>query len=253
MERGPIPGMVPARMAKKKPAKRDKPRERRERRFEPRATANPMVVYAIGALGAVAMGAGGWGQFASLLQEGGPEPFKYAPYILALGAVLVGVAIWRGTSGDPALRVGDAGLAVEKGGVRRMPWYAIERIEWREEAVRVIGKGEDGASLTIVAKSASQPQAAAWIVKEARERVAKVVDVPEDATLAAPLMSAGDSLPLEPPQVVGKHCASSGKIIAYEPDARVCPRCERVYHKTSVPESCECGASLADVRQAKTA
>jgi hypothetical protein len=53
---------------------------------------------------------------------------------------------------------------------------------------------------------------------------------------------------------VGKHCASSGKVIAFEPDARLCPRCERVYYKTSVPAECECGASLAEVQaRAKTA
>jgi hypothetical protein len=242
-------------MAKKtKSSKRDKPRERRERRFNPQSSTSPKVVYLVGAIGALAMGAGAWGQFAALVQENGPEPLKIAPYILAAGALLVGIAIWIGTSGEPALRVGDAGLAVEKSGVRRMPWYAIERIEWREETVRVTGKDDMGATLAIAASLKSQPQAAAWIVKEARERVPGVVDVPEDATLPDPRASAGEALPLEPPQVVGKHCASSGKVVAYEPDARVCPRCERVYHKTSVPASCECGASLADLQApAKTA
>jgi hypothetical protein len=240
--------MVRGRMAKKKPAKREKAKERRERRFEPRATTNPIVVYVVGGLGALAMGAGVWGQFGALLQDAGPDPFKYAPYILAAGAILVGAAIWRGTSGEPAVRVGDAGLAIERGGIKRMPWYAIEKIEWREESVRVFGKAEDGAALTIVARASSQPQAAAWIVKEARDRVSKVVDVPEDATLPAPVMSAGQSLALQPPQVVGKHCAATGKVIAFEPDARLCPRCERVYHKSGVPQSCECGASLADLQ-----
>jgi hypothetical protein len=240
-------------MAKKtKSARRDKPRERRERRFEPRATTNPPVVYAIGAIGAVVMGAGAWEQFGSLLREGGAEPLKLAPYLLAAGAMLVGVAIWVGTSGEPALRVGDGGLAVEKGGVRRMPWHAIERVEWRDEAVRVSGKDDAGATMIFIARLRVHPQAAAWIVKEARERVPKMVDVPEDATLPEPRPSDGTSLALEPPQVVGRHCAASGKVIAYEPDARLCPRCERVYHKEHVPETCECGASLAQLRsQAK--
>jgi len=239
---------------KAKSAKRGQTRERRERRFEPRTNASPRLVYLVGAVGALAMGAGAWGQFGSLLREGGPEPFKLAPYILAAGALLSGIAIWIGTSGEPALRVGDAGLAVEKGGVRRMPWFAIERIEWREEAVRVTGKDEAGAAMTVVASISSHPQAAAWIVKEARERVPAAVDVPADATVPEPRASAGETLALEPPQVVGKHCATSGKVIAYEPDARVCLRCERVYHKADVPESCDCGASLADLQpQAKTA
>jgi hypothetical protein len=202
----------------------------------------------MGAVGAILMGAGAWGQFGSLLVAASPEPVKWAAYVLAGGALVVGAAIWIGTSGDPSLRVGDAGLAIEKGGVRRMPWYAIERIEWRDEVVRVTGKDETGASLAIAASLKSHPQAAAWIVREARERVPAVVDVPEDATLPEVRAAGAELLPLEPPQVVGKHCVASGKVIAYEPDARVCPRCERVYHKASVPASCECGASLVELQ-----
>jgi hypothetical protein len=241
-------------MAKKtKSAKRGRLRDRREQRFEPRASTSPLVVYVLGAVGAAAMGAGTWGQFGSLVREGIPEPFKYAPYVLAAGAVLVGIAIWVGTSGEPPLRVGDGGVAVERAGVRRMPWYAVERIVWANDAVRVTGKDDAGASMTVVASLASNPQAAAWIVKEARERVPQVVDLPEGVVLPDVRASAGESLPMEPPQVVGRHCAASGKVIAYEPDARVCPRCERVYHKGQTPESCECGASLAEFRsQTKT-
>jgi hypothetical protein len=228
--------------------KRAKIRERRERRFEPMPSADPRVVYLIGAVGALAMGAGAWGQFGALLHDGGPEPLRFAPYILALGALLVGGAIWIGTSGDPALRVGDAGLAVEKGGVRRMPWYAIERMEWRQETVRVTGKDDAGVAMSLAASLKSHPQAGAWMVHEARERVPTVVDVPEDATLPEPRATAGESLLLEAPQVVGKHCAASGKVIAYEPDGRICPRCERVFHKASVPPTCPCGASLVEVQ-----
>jgi hypothetical protein len=239
---------------KTKSTKRGKPRERHEKRFDPRASTSPLVVYVLGAVGAVAMGAGTWGEFGSVLRPGGPESFKYAPYILAMGAVLVGIAIWIGTSGEPPLRVGDGGLAVERAGVRRMPWYAVERIAWADQAVRVTGKDDAGASMTIVASLASHPQAAAWIVKEGRERVLQAVDLPEDIALPDARASAGQTLSLEPQQVVGKHCAASGKVIAYEPDARVCPRCERVYHKAHVPESCECGASLAEFRmKTKTA
>jgi hypothetical protein len=243
-------------MAKKsKGARKEKPRERRERRFEPRPTTNPVLVYVLGGAGALVMGAGAWAQFGSSFAdpaESAPEPLKFAHYILLAGTVLVGVAIWIGTSGDPALRVGDGGVAVEKGGVRRLPWYAIERIEWREQAVRVAGKDDAGALVSVVARSTTHPQAGAWIVKEARERIPGVVDVPEDAALPEPRSDAGEVLPLEPPQVVGRHCAASGKIIAYEPDARVCPRCDRVYHKAHVPETCPCGASLVALQTAKT-
>jgi hypothetical protein len=232
-------------MAKKtKSAKRGKLRERRERRFEPRASASPSLVYLLGALGAVAMGAGTWGEFGSLVRDASPEPFKYAAYVLAVGAVLVGIAIWIGTSGEAPLRVGDGGIAVERGGLRRMPWYAVERIGLADGAVRVTGNDDSGESMTVVASMTSHPQAAAWIIKEARERVPTAVQLPEDAMLPDPRVSAGESLAMDPPQVVGKHCADSGTVIAYEPDARVCPRCERVYHRAHVPDSCACGASL---------
>ncbi len=238
-------------MAKKtKSGKRGRPRERREQRFEPRASANPVAIYVVGAIGAFAMGLGAWGQFGSLVRDGGPDPLKIAPYILAAGAVLVGVAIWIGTSGEPPLRVGDGGIAVERTGVRRMPWYAVERVTWRDGAVHVAGKDDTGVEMNVVASLKTQPQAAAWIVKQARERVPGTVDVPEDAPLPDAHAAAGQSLTLDPPQVVGKHCAASGKVIAYEPDGRVCPRCERVYHKAHVPESCACGTSLAHFRDA---
>jgi hypothetical protein len=241
-------------MAKKKSPRKDQPRERRERRFEPLATTKPWIAYALGAVGAVAMGAGTWGQFGAAVGGGTVEPLSASPYLLAVGALVVGAAIWLGTSGEPALRVGDAGVGVERGTVRRLPWYAIERVEWRNEAVRVTGKDETGASVTLVAKLATQPQAGAWIVKEARERVPAVVDVPADATLPQPSAQGAAVLPLEPPQVVGRHCAASDQVISFEPDARICPRCERVYHKAHVPETCACGGSLADLRSAaKTA
>jgi hypothetical protein len=242
-------------MAKKsKSAKTARPRERRERRFEPRAGTSASTVYLVGAVGALAMGAGAWGQFASLLRDGGPEPLKAAPYILAFGALLVGNAIWIGTSAEPALRVGDGGIAVEKGGLRRMPWHSIERIDLASRVLRVAGKDDTGAAMVIGAGLSTHPQAAAWIVREASERVPKVVDVPSEASLPDPLASAGEVLSIETPQVVGKHCAASGKVIAYEPDARICPRCERVYHKAHVPDDCACGVSLAGLREpAKTA
>lgn len=236
-------------MAKKKTsAKREKPRARSERRFLARATTKPIVVYLLGAVGSLLMGAGFWGQFAPLLGADTLEPVAAGPWLLVIGAIGVGAAIWLATSGEPPLRVGDAGICVEKGQARRMPWHAVDRIEWRGEAVRATGRDSTGSPLLIVARSVTYPQAAAWIVREARARVPAVVDVPADATLPEPSTSAGTTLALDPPQVVGKHCAASGKVISYEPDARVCPRCELVYHKAHLPEACACGGSLAELR-----
>src|SRR5580692_7975399 len=164
-------------MAKKtKSDGRERPRPRHEQRFEARPNANPMASHGLGALGALAMGAGAWGQFGGLVSEAAPEPIAAAPYILFGGSLAVAAAIWLGTSGEPALRVGDGGIAIEKGPIRRIPWHGVERIEWRGEAVRITGKDQSGVVASVVVPVAKHPQAASWIVKEARERVPAVVD-----------------------------------------------------------------------------
>jgi hypothetical protein len=242
-----------AKSSKKKQKEKAK-KARLERRFEPRATANKWVVYACGVVGATAMGMGTWGQFGPALSGTDADPFKYAPWVLAGGAILVGIAIWFGTSGEPSLRVGDAGVGVEKGDVRRIAWYAVEKVELDGGSVKVTGKDELGRDLVIRARIVSHPQAAAWIVREARARIGKVVSIPEEASeVPAASEEAGEVLTVEPVQVVGKHCAESGKVIAYEPDARICARCDRVYHKEHVPVTCACGNSLAGFRGASGA
>ena len=233
-------------------------RERRERRFLPRSTTSPLAVRIAGGLGAAALGAGMWAQVgrglvaksASALSDAA-QPLPYAPWILAGGAVLLGVSIWFGTSGDPPVLVGDAGVGIDKGGLRRMAWHQIESVTFDGSTRSVVARGKDdaGAELVVRCPVGSQPQAAAWLLKEARARVPAVVDVAEEAVRDVPAAreDAGESIALDPLQVVGKRCADSGEIIAYEPDARVCRRCERVYHKAHVPAACACGASLASL------
>jgi hypothetical protein len=203
-------------------------------------------VKVLGGLGAAAMGAGVVGQYFR------PEPVPYAVWVLAAGALLVGVALFVGTSGDAALRVGDAGIAIDKGGLKRVPWWAITSVAWREDesALEVNGADEAGGEVRLKIGLKSQPQAVAWIVKEARKRIPKVVEIREGALEELPEASreAGQVIRLEPMQVVGKRCAETDKVIAYEPDARVCSLCERVYHKAHVPETCACGTSLDALR-----
>jgi len=227
--------------------KRFRQAARHERRFFPQSSANPILVRVVGAVGAMALGAGAWGQF---LSEA-PEPFKGTPWLLAGGAALFGFAIWFGTSGDPTFRVGDGGPGIDKGTVRRIPWHAIGSISWDGEKKSVVVKGRDEAEqeLTITTALASQAQAAAWIVKEARARVPDVVNVPEDAPIPEAIDDPNDVLTMDPLQVVGRRCAESNRAIAYEPDARICTRCERVYHKDYLPKKCECGAPLAQLKE----
>jgi hypothetical protein len=240
-------------MAKGKKAKGSPRRERRERRFVPQSGGNPRLVKALGGLGAAVLGAGTWAQFGRALTDVDLPPYSFGPYVLALGALLFAAAIWLGTSGEAPLRVGSGGIAFEKGELRRVPWHTVERIVWNPERadLSIRGKDVNGKEVSFVVAAKTYPHAAAWIVREAKDRIPTVTDVP-DAVSGLPETSAADGeiLVLDAVQVVGSHCAASGRVIAYEPDARVCPKCELVYHKSAVPEECRCGASLAGMRVA---
>jgi hypothetical protein len=229
-------------MAKKKSSAR----KRRETRFFPQSNANPIVIRVVFAIGAVLLGAGAYEQFFAKT-----EPWKYTPYLLASGALAFALSIWFGTSGDMILRVGDGGVGIDRGEVRRIPWYEMTDVFFDPQlrSVSVKGKDESGASLRIDAKLKSQPQAAAWIVKEARARIPKIVEVTGEGADDIPeAHHSSDVILLEDLQIVGRKDAVTGKAIAYEPDARVCKRCERIYYKKSVPKKCACGNSLADLR-----
>jgi hypothetical protein len=231
-------------MAKKS---KEKKRERTEQRFLAQSTTSPILVKILGGLGAVAIGAGVMGQYLR------PEPVPYAVWVLAAGALFVGVALWISSSGEAAVRVGDAGIAIEKGGLKRLPWWGVESIAWNgaDRALEIAGKDESGAELRVKVGAKSQPQAVAWIVREARARIPPLVDLSEDALEQIPkaMKDTAPVIRLDPIQVVGRRCADTDKVIAYEPDARVCPRCERVYHKAHVPETCACGGSLVNLRK----
>ena len=243
--------------SKKAKAAKSGQRSRRERRFAPRPTMNAGVVKAFGGLGAAGLGAGVWAQFGHAWMNSEVPPYPSAPFALGLiagGAVSCAAAVWLGTTGEPALRVGSGGIAIERGAeLTRVPWYGVERIVWDTggQSLSVAGTDEAGRDVRFVVSPKSQPAAAAWIVKEARDRIPDKVDVPEEAHgLPSAGANEGELLALDPVQVVGRRCAETDRIIAYEPDARVCPRCERVYHKAEVPESCLCGASLVNLRTA---
>jgi hypothetical protein len=170
-------------------------------------------------------------------------------YVVAAGAVLTGVAIWLGTTSEPVVRVGDPGISVDRGEVRRMPWWAVSSITWESGnlALVITGHDEGGTAWTFKVSVSSQPEAVGWIVSEAQRRVPKVVDIDEAVLEKFPpaLPHAGMKIDLEPLQVVGKRDAVTREIISYEPDATVCARCERIYKKREAPKKCKCGALLS--------
>ncbi|HEX6765699.1 MAG TPA: hypothetical protein VF103_09485, partial [Polyangiaceae bacterium] len=67
------------------------------------------------------------------------------------------------------------------------------------------------------------------------------------AGLPEPSENDGEVLTMEPLQVAGRHCASSGRPISFERDARLCPQCCQVYLKDEVPKKCvTCEAELGE-------
>ena len=236
----------------KKDAKKKRGGRRQERRFVAQSSNNPWLVRILGGLGAATLGAGTWGYSYGHAFEADEKLKPIPSYLIAGGAVLTGATIWLGTSSEVPLRVGDPGIAMEKGEVRRMPWWGVSQITWESGNLSLVvtGKDESGSSWTFKVPLKSHAEAVGWLVKEALDRIPKVVDIPDRVLEGLPGANphAGMKIDLEPLQVVGKKDALTGKTISYEPDARVCTRCERVYFKRSVPKKCKCGASLAELR-----
>ncbi len=257
--------------AKSRKSRKGGPR-RVERRFVAQSANNPWLVRGLGVIGAMTLGAGAYAYFYGESFKKAAEAARTAPgsnvgvpaealrmeamplYMIAFAAVVIGVTIWLGTSSEVPLRVGDPGIAMERGEVRRMPWWGISQITWEAGnlALVIAGKDESGSNWTFKVPLKAHSEAVGWILKEALDRVPKVVDIKDSVIDELPGAGAhaGMKVDLEPLQVVGKKDAVNGKLISYEPDARVCTRCERVYFKRSVPKRCKCGNSLLELRTA---
>ncbi len=271
----------PGEKVEKKPrkGKKDKGPRRQERRFIAQSANNPWLVRILGIIGATTLGAGVYAYVYGESFKKAAEAARAAAgaardgalananvpaealrmealplYMIAFAAVVLGVTIWLGTSSEAPLRVGDPGISMERGEVRRMPWWGVSQITWEAGNLALVISGQDeaGASWTFKVPVKAHAEAVGWILKEALDRVPKVVDIKDDVLdeLPGAGLHAGTKVDLEPLQVVGKKDALTGKLISYEPDARVCTRCERVYLKRAVPKKCKCGASLLELRTA---
>jgi hypothetical protein len=211
---------------KKKKAKR----ERKERRFSPEQTYSSGAAVGGGMLGALALGAGVWGQWIS------ETPHSYSPYLLGGGAIALGASLWFGDAGAVPVRIGDAGIALERGTeLTRLAWCDLETVE-------IVGKQllAKGKSTTFSIPIAAHPKAVAWILAEGTRRVPESMNVKKSdlVGLPEPKDLDGEMVLLEGVQVAGKHCAATDKPIAFERDARLCPNCAQVYLKDSVPKKC---------------
>jgi hypothetical protein len=218
--------MAEKRTAKKKASKREKT----ERRFLPSQTQTTKLALGGGMLGALVLGAGVYAQW---IQE---PALSYSPYIVATGALALGAALWFGEGDTAPVRVGDAGIAVEKGTeISRVAWCDIERV-FVDKSELVI-KSEE---LTLTLPIRAHAPAVSWILSEGTRRVPDVMDVKRSVLegLPKPKDVESEVVPVEAVQVAGRHCAASDKPIAFEKDARLCPNCAQVYHKDHVPKKC---------------
>jgi hypothetical protein len=214
----------------KEPRAKKAPRRRVEQRFAASSTYLAPWVALVGMVGALVLGAGVFGLWVK------DPPLSYASYLVALGGLGLGVALWFSQPAITAVCVGDDGLAIESGkDIDRLAWCDMESL--RVEGSKLVARGA-GVTLSFSIKSHAQP--AAWALKEAATRVPGVLDVPQSITerLPAPSPSAGVERVILDAQVAGRRCKASGKVIAFEDDARLCPRCSQVYHKDHVPSAC---------------
>ena len=212
-------------------------RVRKERRFLPEPTYASRASIGGGMLGALILGAGVYSQWLN------DNPPAYAPYLFGVGAVALGAALWFGDAGALPVRIGDAGIAIEKGSeLVRLAWCDLERVF--TERGELVAKGKE---LTLRIPIAAHRTAVAWILSEGTKRMPSAMDVKRQSLvgLPEPKDADGESVAIEGLQVAGRHCAASGKPVSFERDARLCPNCGQVYLKDQVPAKCvTCGAAL---------
>lgn len=211
---------------KKSPAKK----KRYERRFVADAMQSSKGSTLLGAAGALALGAGVYAQW---LRD---PALPYGTYLVAGGAVVLGAAMWFGDVSGAPVRIGDGGVAIERGSdLVRLLWCDVESIQMVGSNIVISG---DGTKLELPV--AAHKLAIAWVLKEAAERVPEVLDLKRSAVDGLPEArdSDGERLVVKDLQIAGRRCAKSDEMITLERDARVCGSCGQVYHHHHVPRTC---------------
>ena len=218
----------------------------KERRFEAEPGSRANFQALIGGLGVTALGAA---TYATWMHD---TPMAAGPYLFGGGILGVIIASLMGASDGVPIRVGDAGVAVERGGDQpeRIHWFEVEKVSLENDDRLVV----EGAKKRIVAHVAHHAGAAGWILKEALARIPKRVTVPSEQTpkLLAGTDDHGKTLAVEKMQLAGRRCKASGMVISFERDARSCSRCGEVYEKKHVPEKClTCETPMAERQPAE--
>lgn len=212
---------------------------RKERRFFPEPTYSSRMTTLAGMAGSLVLGAGVYGEWIR------DQPHAYSPYLVAVGALLVGSALWKGSSEVGRIRVGEAGIALERGPeLIRILWCDLTKVSIKDGVVTAAGD-----QTTISFPRDAHPRATTWLFTEAGRRVPDVVKATrkELDSLGEPKDLDGQLVTIEELQLAGRHCKASDKPISFERDARLCPRCCQTYLKDQVPRTClTCQADLGD-------
>ena len=143
-----------------------------ERRFTAESTERSNYQALVGGLGAAALGAGAYATWAH------DVPMTIAPYLFGGGTLALIGAFVMGSTDSMPLRVGEAGVAAERGGDQpeRIGWFEVEKVRL-EGSDRVVVEGNNKR---LVVPAAHHAQAAAWILKEALLRIPKKVAIEGD-------------------------------------------------------------------------
>jgi hypothetical protein len=222
------------------------PGDLKERRFLPEPTTRGNLRALAAGLGMAALGAS---TYAAWVHE---APLPATPYLFS-ASVLGLLGAWAmGSEESAPLRVGDAGIGVERGEERpdRLAWWEIEKVRLDDNGRVVV----EGAGRRIVVSPRCHAPAAGLLVEEALARIPKRVSIGPDAiaTLTRDAdASAGTVMAAPRPQVAGRRCKASNAIISFERDAVTCSRCGEVYDRKQVPPQClTCDAPLASAAHA---
>jgi hypothetical protein len=211
---------------------------RQERRFATLSSFIATPIALIGMLGSLLLGAGCFGLW--ILDPA----VTWATYVIAVGGLGLGTALWFSAPEETAVLVGDAGIAVEDGrDIARVHWHNVQSISVRRGVVVVEGKSGKGVSFLLGAN----PKGSAFAFQEALERIPEAFNVDKHVAekLPKPDPKAGQLESVSDDQVAGTRCAASDRQILLEEDARACPRCGQIYHKDELPETCvSCSADL---------
>ena len=176
----------------------------------------------------------GAGSYTHFVME---PPAEYQGFLILGGLVALGFSAFRWTGRGSQVLVGDAGVALERGGeVNRLLWWEIKSIRYESESLVLVG---ENTKLTL--SSHLHVRAIRAVLKEAVERLPNILDVPAKLVDELPKLKEQiepKAAPVQSLQVAGKRCAKSQQVITVERDARLCPNCASVYHYKQLPKVC---------------